>query len=70
MYYVLFRKTENFTPDEVRLVRRGGIWLHTGVQAPSRSEAMEKIKSLRKSGEGFFGNGCKLKVMNEEQIGW
>jgi hypothetical protein len=68
MYYVLFRKTENLTPDEQHIARRGGVWLHTGISAPSRAEAMAEVKKLEASGEGFLGIGCKLKVMSEEQL--
>ncbi len=68
MYYVLFRKTENLTPDEQRMARRGGIWLHTGVTGRTRAEAMAEVKRLKSNGEGFLGLGCKLKVMSEEQL--
>lgn len=66
MYYVLFRKTDNLTPDEQHAARRGGIWLHTGIAADTKTEAKEEIKRLRKSGRGFTGDGCKLKIAEVE----
>ena len=66
MYYVLIRITENLSVEEQNNSYRGGIWLHTGVKATTRTEAMEKAKAERKAGT-IYRKG-KLKVVSEEQL--
>ena len=65
MYYLIFRKTENLTPDEKNISKRGGVWLHTGVQAETQTQLKAKIKQLKKDGQGYLGIGCKTKIVSE-----
>jgi len=67
MYYVLFWKNENLTPDEMNISNRGGIWLHTGITGESAADCKDKVKKLKSSGQGFLGCGYKTKIASEEQ---
>lgn len=62
MYYLLYFKTENLTPEEMSISKHGGVWLHTGVQAETKEQVKEISKRLIKSGQGYFGLGCKTKI--------
>ena len=64
MFYALFNKTDNLTPDELNNVNdTGECWLHTGIVAGSRAECEELL-----SKGGFLGEAFPVKIVEENEL--
>jgi len=67
MYYVLFFKNDNLTPDEAAIAKRGGVWLHTGISGETRQSCINQVAAAKKNGLGFFGDGYRTRIWSEEE---
>lgn len=65
MYYALYLKTENLTPDELNVADDNGqVWLHTGVSGGTRGECERELERRTARGEVMSGHQTKIEFLD------